>query len=80
MIKSTISSNIFIFYLCLMKNGQNFLLVSLRQVNTGGSVVARGAGALVDIDLTSRSGKSGGAETLRTVVDGNTQSSVFTQT
>jgi hypothetical protein len=58
----------------------DYVLVSLWQIDTGGSVVAWGTGALVDIDLTSRSGKSGGAETLRAVVDGNAQSSVLTQT
>ena len=53
------------------------VLVSLWQIDASGSVVARRAGALVDVDLAPRAGEAGRAETLRSVVDGNTETSVF---
>jgi len=41
--------------------------------------VAGGAGTLVDVDLATRSGKSGGAEALRPMVDGDAESAVLAE-
>ena len=53
------------------------LLVSLRQVNTGGSIVARSTCAFINVDLTTRSGESSRAETFGPVVDGNAEASML---
>ena len=56
------------------------LLVTLRQVNASGSVVAGGAGAFVDVDLAARAGEAGRAEAFGSVVDSNAEASVFAET
>ncbi len=58
----------------------SFIPVSLRKVNTDGTIVARSRGALINVDLTPGTSKSSGTEALWPVLNSNTKSTVFADT